>query len=133
MDKGSENAPDELGVAAPLVIWRKDRYELWYQGQSRAAPPYRILRAVSNDGRTFSRLDEIVLHPSPPVTANERIHAHSAIIRPEGVQVFFAKEKSVPKEVGYWLNNTLKENYRTEAVGSNRQFGIYTEILNPNP
>lgn len=133
LDKGGENAADELAAVAPLVIRRNSRYELWYQGQGRTAPAYRILRAVSDDGRTFSKLGEIALHPSPPVAGDERIHVHSAIVRPDGVQVFFAREKRVPKEVGYWRWNTLQQNYHTETLGYNRQFGIYTEVLNPNP
>lgn len=135
LDRGSENAPDELGLACPLVIERQGRYELWYQGQGRGQPRFRILRAVSEDAVTWTKLQgQIVLHPEPAVSGNERIHVRSAIVKPDGVvQVFFARQSTVPRTAGYWVNSTRADNYRTEAVGQNMRYSIYTETLTPNP
>ena len=134
LDIGGANTSDELGVAGPVVIRRKNRYELWYQGQGKSAPNYRILRAVSNDGNTFSQLDEIALHPSPAVSGSERIHVHSAIVQPDNkVQVFFAKEKTTARNAGYCIQNVRPENVHSETVTQNRGYGIYTEMVDPNP
>jgi hypothetical protein len=134
LDIGGANTSDELGVANPVVIRRKNRYELWYQGQGKSAPNYRILRAVSNDGNSFSRLDEIALHPSPAVSGSERIHVHSAIVQPDNkVQVFFAKEKSTARTAGYWIQRARPEDYHLETVTQDRGYRIYTEMVNPNP
>lgn len=135
LDRGGDNAPDELGLACPLVIRRNGRYELWYQGQGRQPPRFRILRAVSEDAVTWTKLPgEVPLHVDPGLNDNERIHVRSAIVTSDGaVQVFFARQNTVTRTAGYWVHSTRAENYRTETVGQNTRYSIYTETLTPNP
>lgn len=120
LEPGESGALDELGVRNPVVFVRKGLHELWYQGQSRSAPRYHVMRAVSPDGMIWTRVPgEIVLHPDPPVSGSERILVDSVIVLPdESVQVFFAKEVSTTRHL---------------ACGSitNRSFHIYTEVVNP--
>jgi hypothetical protein len=134
VDKGGANDKDELGAAVPMIIRRNNRYELWYQGQGRSAPNFHILRAVSDDGLTFTKLDEMLLHPSSALSGSERIHVRSAIVQSDGkVQVFFAKQKTTQRTATYWLHDLDDGNKHVETVTQNRGYSIYTEVLAPVP
>lgn len=110
---------DQLGLRNPLVIRRNNIYELWYQGQSQAAPNFHVLRATSSDGLAWNKVaQEVTLH-SPPPTGNEDILVDSAIVQSDqSVQVFFAQQTSTSQVL---INGTL----------NNRNYYIYTEVVNP--
>lgn len=135
LDRGGNNAKDELGLANPMVIRRNNRYELWYQGRSQSAPNYHILRAVSDDGTTWTKLPgEIVLHPQPALSGSERITVDSALVQSDGkVQVFFARERIEPRSADFWTEYVSESTRGTEPAGHNRTCSIYTEVVNPTP
>ena len=109
LSPGASGNPDALGCRDPVVITRGGHYELWYQGQGSAAPNYRVLRATSSDGLTWTKVGEVLLHPDDPLDGNERIHADSVIVQPDNsCKVFFDKESGTP-----------------------RNYYIYTEVVNP--
>jgi predicted GH43/DUF377 family glycosyl hydrolase len=109
LNPGAGSNPDALGCRDPVVITRNSNYELWYQGQGSAAPNYRVLRATSSDGLTWTKVGEVLLHPDDPLDGNERIHADSVIVQPDNsCKVFFGKESGTP-----------------------RNYYIYTEVVNP--
>jgi len=120
LDVGAEGAPDALGLRNPVVVRRRGTYELWYQGQGGAAPHYRVLRARSPDGKTWTRLaGEVALHPETAVADDERIHVDSVVVLPGGAaRVFFAKEITTRHETAY-------------GAIANRSYHIYTEIVRP--
>lgn len=119
LEPGPPGAPDELGVGHPVVIKRKGRYELWYQGRGRSDPSFRILRATSPDGEAWTRAGEVALHPDPPLRGDESIHVRSIIVSSDGAcRVFFAKETTTTRRLPYG------------AVPS-KSFHIYTETVNP--
>jgi predicted GH43/DUF377 family glycosyl hydrolase len=90
---GGEGSPDQFGARYPVVINRKGRYELWYQGQGASANLFRILRAKSDDGRSWKKTGIVALHPDPPLSVNERIHVGSVIAREDGAcEVFFSRQ-----------------------------------------
>jgi len=112
---------DELGRRNPLVLERKGRRELWYQGRSRSSPAFHVLRAVSPDGLVWTAAPgEVVLHPDPPVSGDEEVLAGSAIVLEGGaVRVFFARQVTTT---------------RTAASGgaiNERSFHIYSEVVDP--
>ena len=119
LDVGADGAPDALGLRNPVVVRRHGTYELWYQGRGGASPHYRVLRARSPDGRTWTRLaGEVALHPEEPVAGDERIHVDSVVVLPDASRVFFAKEITTRRETAYG------------AIAS-RSYHIYTEIVPP--
>jgi hypothetical protein len=111
---------DERGQRNPLVLRRKGRYELWYQGQSRSAPNFHVLRAVGTDGLSWTRAGgEVTLHPDPPISGDEQVLVDSAIVLANGaVQVFFARQLTAVRTLRFGTVN-------------DRNFHIYTEILDP--
>lgn len=117
---GGATSRDHRGLRNPLVFSRKGKYELWYQGQSTAAPNFHILRATSEDARTWTKLPgEVTLHPESPPTGSESILVDSALVLPDGaVQVFFAKQVSTSRSV----------DFGTATIQS---YHIYTEVVNP--
>jgi hypothetical protein len=120
LDVGAAGAPDSLGLRNPVVVRRGAAYELWYQGQGGAAPHYRVQRARSPDGRTWTRLaDDVALHPGKAVAGDERIHVDSVVVLPGGAsRVFFAREISTPRATAY-------------GPIASRSYHIYTEIVRP--
>ena len=120
LDVGVDGAPDALGARNPVVVRRGGTYELWYQGQGGAAPHYRVLKARSPDGRTWTRLaGEVALHPGDAIAGDERIHVDSVIVLPGGSsRVFFAREITTPRETAY-------------GPIARRSYHIYTEIVPP--
>jgi hypothetical protein len=120
LEVGSEGAPDALGLRNPVVVRRGGAYELWYQGQGTASPHYRVLRARSVDGRTWSRLaGEVALHPGDAVSGDERIHVDSVVVLPTGAsRVFFAKEITTRRQTAY-------------GAFATRSYHIFSEIVRP--
>jgi hypothetical protein len=119
IDLGPDGAPDALGARNPVAVRRGAGYELWYQGQGSVAPHYRVLRARSDDGRSWTRDGEVALHPETPVAGDERIHVDSVIVLPGGgSRVFFAREVSTTRETAY-------------GPVTNRRAHIYTEVVRP--
>ncbi|MEQ8176275.1 MAG: hypothetical protein ABRQ26_14550, partial [Syntrophomonadaceae bacterium] len=53
------NDHDEFGFGRPWVVKDGDLYRMWYSIRSRSKP-YRIGYAQSRDGRSWTRLDELV-------------------------------------------------------------------------
>jgi hypothetical protein len=117
---GGSGSPDERGLRNPLVLLRKGRYELWYQGRSRSPERFRVLRALSADGIAWMKAaGEVALHPDPPLEGDEEVLADSALILPDGsVQVFFARQVTTMKALTY-------------GAVMDRNFHIYTEVVNP--
>ena len=120
LEGGGEDALDGLGARHPVVRKTAGGYELWYQGRSRSAPAFHVLRARSADGRAWTKVDgEVALHPDPPRGGDERIHAGSLVARPDGsLLVFFAKETAASRP-GAWGPLV----HRTTA--------IYSEVVPP--
>jgi hypothetical protein len=120
LNPGNSGSLDARGLRNPMVIQRKGKYELWYQGQSNSAPNYHVLRATSTNATAWTKVSgQITLHPDTPVSGSEQILVDSAIVQADGsVQVFFAKETSTTKTVTY-------------GSIANRSFHIYTEVVNP--
>ena len=103
LEPGSGEALDALGARHPVARKTGSGYELWYQGRSRSAPAFHVLRARSADGVTWTRdPGEVALHPDPPLGADERVHAGSVLARPDGsLLVFFARERATA-QAGTW-------------------------------
>ncbi len=117
---GGADALDGLGARHPVVGKTADGFELWYQGRSRAAPSFHVLRATSTDGLAWRRdTREVVLHPDPPLTGDERVHVGSVLPRPDGsLLVFFAKETAVPRAAAW-------------GTVIDRSTAIYSETVRP--
>jgi predicted GH43/DUF377 family glycosyl hydrolase len=115
LDVGGTASLDARGLRNPMVLQRKGKYELWYQGQSDQSPVYRVLRALSDDGAQWARQPgEIVLHPVDPLSGSQAILVDSAILLADGsVQVFFAKQVPDTADPGLL------------------RYHIYTEVVNP--
>jgi hypothetical protein len=119
LEGGGEDALDGLGARHPVVRTTAGGYELWYQGRSRSVPAFHVLVARSADGRAWTKVGEVALHPDPPLAGDERIQAGSVLARPDGSRlVFFAKETTDPRAATW---GTLKD--RTTA--------IYSETVRP--
>jgi hypothetical protein len=119
LEPGGPGAPDERGVRNPVVLRRRGRWELWYQGASRAEPSSHVLRATSTDGRSWTRAGAVDLPLRPALRAGERLHADSVIVRPDGsCRVFFGREKTLRRRATWG-----------EAVSPS--FHIYTAVIDP--
>ena len=121
LDLGDGESLDEQGLRNPVVLKRRDRYELWYQGQSRRSrPSFHILRAVSADGLKWAKVGgEVGLHPDPPISGDEQVLVDSAMVLEDGaVQVFFARQIATPRTLTYGTVTDLN-------------FHIYTEVVDP--
>jgi hypothetical protein len=118
LDVGAEGAADALGARNPVVVRRGAAFELWYQGQGRTAPHFRVFRATSPDGRAWTRrAGEVTLHPDAPVRGDEAIHVDSVLPLAGGAsRVYFAKELSTARATPY-------------GAVVNRRFHIYTEVV----
>jgi len=120
LDVGADAAGDALGLRNPVVVRRGPAYEMWYQGEGAVAPRYRVLRARSTDGRTWTRqAGEASLHADPPVGADERIHVDTVIPLPDGgSRVYFAREVTANRPTPY-------------ATVTTRRYHIYTGVVGP--
>jgi hypothetical protein len=120
LSPGASGSRDELGLRNPLVLSRKGKYELWYQGQSASSPDFHVLRATSPDALTWTKAGgEVTLHPDTAVSGNEGILVTSAIVQPDGsVQVFYAKQTTTTRNA-------------TFATLTRKNYSIYTEVVNP--
>jgi hypothetical protein len=120
LEPGAAGALDELGARNPVVLKRRGRWELWYQGRSRAAPGVHVLRATSDDGRKWKKAAAPVALPlGAPLRDGESLHADSVLVRPDGsCQVFFAREKTVRRRV-------------TWGLAESRSFHIHSAVVNP--
>ena len=119
LEPGGAGSPDERGVGNPVVIRRKGRYELWYEGTSREAPSSRVLRATSPDGTVWTKAGEVALHPQPPVSGDEAVHVDSILVKADGAcQVFFAKEITTTRNLAY-------------GNVASKSFHIYSETVSP--
>jgi hypothetical protein len=120
LEPGGPGAPDELGARNPVVVKRRGRWELWYQGVSRDPPSFHALRATSDDGRRWTRLPgEVALGHQPPLRPDEAVHVDSVLVRPDGsCQVFFARQKTMARRVAWGEART-------------RNFHIYSVVVDP--
>lgn len=118
LDAGPEGAPDALGLRNPVIARRAGAYEIWYQGQGAAAPHYRVLRASSPDGKTWTRLGEAALQLQDPVAGDERVHVDSVLPLPDGsARVFFARETTTPRDTPYGPLPRRSYHIYTQTVG----------------
>ena len=119
LDLGGPGAADELGLSHPVVFARRSRFEMWYEASGRGTPAHRILRAVSADGLAWTRAGEVALHPIPPVSGQERIHAGSVLVQADGsCRVYFAKELTTRRQAAW-------------GPVEHRSFHIFAETVNP--
>lgn len=120
LEPGAVGAADELGARNPVVIRRRGRWELWYQGRAHAAPGVHVLRATSDDGRRWTKAGPPVALPlGEPLEPGESVHADSVLVRPDGsCRVFFAREKTMRRRVAL-------------GVAQARSFHIYSAVVNP--
>jgi hypothetical protein len=120
LEPGPVGALDELGARNPVVVKRRGRFELWYQGASQGTPGVHVLRATSEDARTWTKAAGAVELPlRGPLAAGESLHADSVLVRPDGAcQVFFARQKTVRRQV-------------TWGLAESRNFHIYSAVVNP--
>src|SRR5262249_28740349 len=80
LSPGEGDALDARGARAPVVRKTGAGFELWYQGRSRGAPSFHVLRATSTDGKSWTKdAREVVLHPDPPLSGDERVHVGSVV------------------------------------------------------
>jgi predicted GH43/DUF377 family glycosyl hydrolase len=122
LDTGAAGALDELGLRNPVVIRRRGRFELWYQGRSRSQPAFHVLRATSEDGRRWHKVgEEVRLHPEAAVSDDEQIHVDSVLVSPDGsCQAFFAKQTLLDVSLGEDLGVVRRKTFR-----------IYGETVDP--
>lgn len=120
LEPGGAGALDELGARNPVVIARRGRWELWYQGRSRSAPAFHVLRATSADGLTWRKQPgEVALRLRPPLRGDESLHADSVLVRADGsCHVFFARQKTMRRRAAWG-----------EAVSPS--FHVYTQVVDP--
>jgi hypothetical protein len=57
LESGPTGTLDALGVRHPVVVERGGLLELWYQGLSEGPEPRHVLRATSQDGRRWTKLE----------------------------------------------------------------------------
>lgn len=118
LEPGTAGARDALGTRNPVVVQRRGRWELWYQGRSAASPSFHVLRASSDDGRVFTKLRGEML-PDPPLRDEEALHADSAIVLPGGaLRVFFARERTLARRVAW-------------GQARSHSFHIYSAVVDP--
>jgi hypothetical protein len=126
---GNSGAADELGLRNPVVILRGGQYELWYEGRGASSPNYRVMRATSPDGVTWSKAGEVALHPPIPDAAalpgwerillagDERIYVDSILVQQDDAcQVFFARQFTVERDLTYGTIRTKQSHIFTEVV-----------------
>jgi hypothetical protein len=120
LEPGGPGAPDELGTRDPVVVRRRGRWEMWYQGRSRAAPAFHVLRAISDDGRSWTKLPgEVALRHDPPLQPDEVVHADSVIVRADGsCQVFLGRQRTLARRAAWGEART-------------RSFHIYSAVVDP--
>lgn len=117
---GNSGALDELGARYPVVITRNGQYELWYQGKSVSSPNYRVMRATSQNGLTWSKVaSEVTLHPNDILDGTEDIHVDSILVQPDNsCKVFFSKQNT----------SNIATTFGTVADTS---YCIYMEVVVP--
>jgi hypothetical protein len=122
LEPGPPGSLDELGARDPVVIRRRDRYELWYQGRSRAAPEFHVLRALSPDGIHWTKAPgEVVFHLDAKPSGSEQVHVDSVVVDPDGsCLAFFAVQSPATVPLGEDLGVVTRPVFR-----------IYSERVNP--
>ena len=117
LEPGAPGSLDEEGARHPVVVALPSGYELWYQGRSRSAPVFHVLRARSADGRAWRKLGEVQLHPEPHADKDEDLHVGSVLLRADGRRdVFFSKETTAVRQAAF-------------AVVASRTTSIYAETV----
>jgi hypothetical protein len=95
LDAGPAEAPDARGASRPLVIERRGRLELWYQGLARDGQRH-LLRAASRDGVHWTRLPGEIDVWSGRAPQSE-FHVGSVLVEPTGAcRVYFASRRALP-------------------------------------
>jgi hypothetical protein len=114
LEPGPPGSLDERGARNPVVIRRRDRYELWYQGRSRSAPEFHVLRATSPDGVAWTKLPgEVVFHVEPRPAGAEAIHVDSVLVQPDGsCLAFFALQSPATVPLGEDLGTVRRPVFR---------------------
>lgn len=120
LEPGGPGAPDEKGARNPVVIRRRGRLELWYQGRSARPPFFHVLRATSADGNAWAKVEgEVDLRLAPPLGAEEEVHADSVLVEPDGsCRVFLGRQAT---------------RRRATALGEavSRSFALYSVRVDP--
>ena len=128
----AESGFTEQETQNPVIIRRAGQYELWYQGRNASTPQKHIGRAISNDGITWKKADDIKLNPTPPDRVwpygpwtaispeeNGNLILGNAIVLPDNsCQVFYTKQYTAIKDITY---GTMRVPLSF----------IYTERINP--
>lgn len=117
---GAAGSLDSEGCTSPVVVVRGGQYELWYTGKGTSAPYYRILRAVSPNGLSWTKLPgSIDLLPDDTLSGDEKVHVGSVLAQPDGsAWIFYAKENTTAESLTY-------------ATVYNKQWVIYRKVVTP--
>lgn len=130
--KGAVTGFTEQEAQNPVIIKRAGQYELWYQGKYNNASQTHIGRAVSADGVSWKKVNDLTLHPEAPQRAGRyspwtsvspdaggKLVLGNVIVLPDNsCQVFYAKQYTVNRELTY--------GKRSVPISF-----IYTERINP--
>lgn len=121
LSPGASGSLDQMGARNPVVVKRNGVYELWYQGRGVGKPQYHVMRAVSPDGVTWTKLPgEVAVHPDPPLEGREDLHVDSVFVQPDGAcRVYFGRQQYNPRQV-FGGGTVLNPRYQ-----------VYTEVVNP--
>ena len=125
VDKGGQ--PDKWGSEHPVIIHEKNNYELWYQDRNSSLQNCSIQKAISKDGISWKKTNEIILHPSIPepdwpwtAVSKERdgkMVLGNIVIQPDNsYQIFYAKEYMASRTVTYGVIETPISFIYTERI-----------------
>jgi hypothetical protein len=125
--QASKGQSENPGSEHPVIIHQGNHYELWYQPQNASLVNLTIQRAISQDGISWEKKNEVILHPSIPAPywpwtsisreKNGKMVLGNIVIHPDGsYQVFYAKEYLASRNVSYGVIETPISFIYTERI-----------------
>lgn len=123
---------NEVETQNPVIFKRAGQYELWYQGKYESSKHTHIGRAISTDGISWKKLNDIILHPTAPERPGryspwtsvlpdqdgKMVLGNVVLLPDNSFQVFYSKQFTVTRELTY---TTIRVPISF----------IYTERINP--